>query len=562
MKKAAIWILPLLAGIYVGYSLYPFIKGSVNIAGTDKIDYIFNAIVRDYVEEKDPDKIREAAAKGMLESLDAHSMYISKEDMKRVHEDFQGSFEGVGIEFDVISDTITVIHPIPGGASYELGIKSGDKIVKIDGKNVIGIPRAKVPKLLKGPKGTKVAVHIHRNGSQGLIKYEIIRAKIPINSVEAAFLASGSDVGVLVLNRFSATTYREIVDSLSVMKAKGMRKLLIDLRDNPGGLLSESYFVADEFIKEGDTIVYTMGRRKEFLEYYLAETGGLFEDIPLIVMINRASASASEILAGAVQDLDRGLVVGATSFGKGLVQRQYEISDGSAFRLTISKYYTPSGRSIQRPYKNKTQYRSLVGRLERYEGDNITHSIEKLRKEVKNEGKEMVVTPSYVLIKSEENGEKRVDSLPIFKTKSGRTVLGGGGVVPDYVIKSDTITDMSVKLRSERLFFDFADKYLSSEGGFIEPKYRDNFDAFLEYFIVDSKLIGLFKKFAEDHGVEWSVQDYKIDEDFIKTSIKASIASSIWSRAKYIQTFYQCDRQYLVALTLFDKAVEIQNMRK
>jgi len=388
MKKRVIFgSLVLIVGFILGVLITPLISGDSIYDQFEKYKKVFGITVKNYVDEVDTQKINEAAIRGMLNELDPHSVYIDAKEMKDVEEDFQGSFEGIGVQFDIINDTINIISPISGGPSESVGIQSGDKIVTIDKEDAIGIERADVPKKLKGPKGTQVVLGIKREGSKDLIEFTIIRDKIPLYSVDASFMFDNTDIGFIKVNRFASNTYSELKEALSDLKTKGMKKLILDLRGNPGGFLQQAYYMANEFLNSGDTIVYTKGRRPEFDEYMIAKTTGDNVKLPLIVLVNQGSASASEIVSGSIQDLDRGLIVGTTTFGKGLVQRQYDIGDGTAFRLTISRYFTASGRSIQRPYKDKLDYRKLAGRLELEEGANIEHALDKVKKAIEEENK-------------------------------------------------------------------------------------------------------------------------------------------------------------------------------
>ena len=405
-------------GLILGLLIQPVISGDNIYDQIKRLQEVLSTVVKNYVDPVDTQKISEAAIKGMLNELDPHSVYITSEEMKQVDEDFQGSFDGIGVQFDIMDDTIVVISPIAGGPSENVGIQSGDKIIKIDNENAVGINRDDVPKKLRGPKGTKVTVDIKRSNNPELLHFEIIRDKIPLYTVDASFIVDSTDIGVIVVNRFAATTHEELVDAAQKLSQQGMKKLILDLRGNPGGFLNQAVMMADEFLPGGDTIVYTKGRRPEFDELFTSTQGGLLENIPLIVLVNAGSASASEIVSGAIQDLDRGLIVGETSFGKGLVQRQYPLSDGAAFRLTIARYYTPSGRSIQRPYKDKTEYRSLVGRIELQEGSNIGTALENVKKEIAAENAKKIK-------EGKKNEVINIDSIPIYYTRSRRTVLGG-----------------------------------------------------------------------------------------------------------------------------------------
>lgn len=536
-------------GFLVGFVFQPLISGDNIFQQVRKFDKVLNIAFQNYVEDVDTQKLVEAAIKGMLNELDVHSVFIPAEEMKRVQEDFSGSFEGIGVEFDIVNDTITIVSPIPGGPSETIGIMAGDKIVNIDDSTAIGAERADVPKRLKGPKGTIVKVDIKRGNSNDLLHFSITRDKIPLLSVDASFMIENTDIGVVVINRFSATTHDELIDAMKSLRQVGMNKLILDLRGNPGGYLNQAFLMADEFVKRGDTIVYTKGRKSEFDDMYIATSGQQFENIPVICLINAGSASASEIVSGAIQDLDRGLVVGETSYGKGLVQRQYDIGDGSAFRLTISKYYTPSGRSIQRPYKDKDKYRHLVGRLELEEGNYIKDGYNKIIEQVRK--------------LNEKDKKDTIDfkSLPMYKTKSGRVVFGGGGITPDYIVKSDTITKMSAEIRRQNLFFEFTDSYLKGKGKGLREKYKNNYEKFLTSFEIDDDILNEFKVLAESKGVTWNNEDYQVDKEYYQIAIKATIARTVWDRSKYLQIFYTIDKQVNKAVELFPEALRISKLK-
>lgn len=539
-----------LSGILAGMVFQPLISRDNIYDQMDKFNYIFNMALKNYVDEVNPNTLMESAIKGMLSELDPHSVYISADDMKSVDEDMQGSFDGIGVQFDILSDTITVISPIAGGPSEGVGIMAGDKIVKIDDENAVGMSRDNVPKKLRGKKGTIVKLDIFRRGNTKLISFDVVRDKIPLYSVDAKYLMEGSDIGVIVVNRFAATTYDELIQAAKDLKTQGMKKLVLDLRGNPGGYLNQAFMIADEFLPgEGDTIVYTKGRRDEFTEVFTAKRGNEFEELPLVVLINAGSASASEIVSGAIQDLDRGLIVGTTSFGKGLVQRQYKNPDGSAFRLTISRYYTPSGRSIQRPYNDKIGYRNLVGRLELEEGANIQHALEKIKKDLK---------------KAKDDKQKDSmdpDSIPVFHTRNGRMVLGGGGITPDYIVKTDTLTDFGVDVRSKGVFNEFISNNLSS-GKKYKEEYGNNFSKFYKEFKVTNEIMADFKKLAESKGVKWNEEQYKIDKDYIEITIKALLANAIWDRSRQAEVFSALDKQLMKAISLFPEAEKISKKRK
>jgi carboxyl-terminal processing protease len=542
-------IFSILIGLILGIIAIPTTNSKENniYEELEKFRYVYNMAFRNYVDSVDTKKLTEAAIRGMLKELDPHSVYIDADEMKQVEEDFAGSFEGIGVQFDILNDTIVVIAPITDGPSEKLGIQAGDKIVKIDHQNAVGIKRDDVPKKLKGAKGTHVILDIKRSGDKNLIQFDIIRDKIPIYTVDASFIIDNSDIGVVAVNRFAATTHKELMDAVEKLKAKGMKRLILDLRGNPGGFLDQAYLMADEFIRKGDTIVYTKSRISAFDEVKLATEGGELEDIPIIVLVNAGSASASEIVSGAIQDLDRGLIVGETSFGKGLVQRQYPLMDGSAFRLTISRYYTPSGRCIQRPYDDPINYRRLVGRLELEEGSNLEHSLDKIKKEQA----------------SEKDTTKKInlDSIPLYYTRGGRTLLGGGGIIPDYIIKTDTITRFSAELRRKRIFYEFINNNLMA-GRDVKEKYKDNFDRFYKEFKITDDMMKDLRKLAESKEIKWNEESAKIDDQFIKIELKSQLARQIWGRNEYMMVFSDIDDQIQKAKNLFPEAEKIHKMKK
>lgn len=541
MKKIIFGTFAISLGIIVGVFVQPSISGDNVYQEFDKYKTVFNTAYRNYVDEIDAGEITEAAIKGMLNKLDVHSVYIPPEQKKKVDEDFQGHFHGIGIQFDMLQDSITVISPLNGGPSEKLGILAGDKIVKIDGENAVGIPRREVPKRLKGPKGTLVTVDIYRNGVDSLIHFDIIRDKIPSWSLDAYFIIDKTDIGYLKFNRFSQTTHQEMMKAVKELRSKGMKRMILDLRYNPGGYLEQAFLMANEFLSRGDTVVFTKGRRPSFNSAYQSPGNGSLRDIPVIVLVNASSASASEIVSGAIQDQDRGLVVGETTFGKGLVQRQYDLDDGSAFRITISYYYTPSGRSIQRPFKDKDAYRRLVGRLELEDGAKMEDALEKLKEVADSTG-------------------KNLDSL-IYYTKKGRKVFAGGGITPDYIVKETRLLkDFTVEIRKKRLFTIFADIYLNNEGKFIKEKYENSFIDFYRNFELNEEAWDAFKDLVEENEIEWNDEQFEEDKDFIITRIKTDMANIIWTRHESRQMSTNLDKQLEEAIKLFPEAEKIYSM--
>ena len=555
MRRIIIGVFALSVGIIIGAFVQPGYSGDNIYQNLKKFETVFNVAYKNYVTDVQSGELVDEAIKGMLGHLDVHSVYIPPEQKKRVDEEFQGHFHGIGIQFDMLEDSITVISPLGGGPSEKLGILAGDKIVQIDGENAVGIPRGDVPKRLKGPKGTLVTVDIFREGESDLLHFEIIRDKIPDWSLDARFMIDGTDIGYLKFNRFSAKTHQEMMDAVAHLKTKGMKKMILDLRGNPGGYLDQAFYMANEFLPVGDTIVYTEGRRAAFNETKISRRDGRLQDIPLIVLVNRGSASASEIVSGAIQDLDRGIIAGETSFGKGLVQRQYPLEDGSAFRITISYYYTPSGRSIQRPFKDKDKYRNLVGRLDLEEG--FTFNQEDIKEKI------------FDLLK-EENDEKglgedfNLDSIPIFHTRNGRTVFGGGGITPDYIVKYDTtkLSDFTVSVARKRLMTIFADKWLKEDDGrSLRSKYENDFTGFLRDYEVNKDTWEEFEDLVDSKGIEWNDEEFEKDKDYISTYIKADMANIIWSRHEQRQVWTSIDRQLKKSVELFPEAKRILSLK-
>ncbi len=533
-RIAGIITIAIVLGIGLGAYVQPAVGGDSVFEQVRKFNDVLSHAAKAYVDEVDTQALTEAALRGMLEELDPHSVYITAKDMERVEEDFKGSFEGVGVEFDIIDDTITIISPIIGGPSHALGILAGDKIVKIDDTTSVGLSRRDVPKKLRGDKGTEVRVHIKRSSEPELLVFDITRDKIPLNSVDASFIIDGTDIGFISTNRFSATTHTEVVKAARALKQQGMKKLMLDLRGNPGGYLDQAFRIADEFIPSGQKIVYTKGRRPEFNETFWSTNVGELEEIPLVVLINGGSASASEIVSGAIQDLDRGIVVGQTSFGKGLVQRQYMLGDGSAYRLTISKYYTPSGRLIQRPYGDKKKYYSGEGRVEGDEGSNLDHS---------------------------QDLDSTDQDKPKFTTTGGRTVYGGGGITPDYIVKSDTIGFLARKLRAKNLYWKTGDQIMKNRGSKLRTKYGDDLSRYLREFKITDTDMAILKGFAEEEEIEWDADEYKIDEDFLHIVLKAYVGRSIFNNNGYSAVMLQIDSQSQQAMELFPEASKIAKLQ-
>ena len=473
-----------------------------------------------YVEDVDWDKTMAGAQNGLMEALDPHSVYIPGDRMDQINETFRGNFEGIGIEFDIIDNYITVITPIVGSPSEGL-LSPGDQIVKIDGESAYKITRDGVFDKLRGPKGSKVELDIARIGETELIPITIIRDKIPIYSVLAKFVMEDG-TGYILLNRFSSTTSEEMITAINELDTQGMQRLIIDLRNNSGGYMDEVVKIVDFILPGGEKILSTKGRLKNANEEMYSKKKAAFFNKPLIVMINRGSASASEILAGAVQDLDRGIVVGETSFGKGLVQRQYPLRDGSAVRVTVARYYTPSGRLIQRPYEKGDANDYYAELYDENYGKDTTH----------------------------------LDDRPKFQTKLGRTVYGGGGITPDYLLADPaTISRDLAKVRRHdiRLFFKIASDYAAEH-----PELGNDWQDFVSNYKVDDVFIEeVYQKIFTQEGLELDEAAIRGDDETIRYYIKSELAAKLWGRNEQYQIRTSMDNQIQEARSYFDKAKEI-----
>lgn len=527
------FFLLVIIGVILGIQLEKVFSGDNLRESIRKFNDVLTYTEKFYVEEVDTQKLVESAINGMFSELDPHSVYISAKDFTTVEESFRGDFEGIGIEFQVVNDTLTVVSPITGGPSEQLGIQSGDRITEIDGEDAVGITNDEVRTKLRGKAGTTVKVTILRPGFEKKFEYSIVRDKIPLYSLDTRLMLDDKTAYISV-SRFSETTFDELLEALNEMDKQGMKQLVLDLRGNPGGYLSQAVEIADLFIDGKKKIVYTKGRRPEFDEDYFSSKPYKFEKIPIIVLINRGSASASEIVSGAIQDWDRGLVVGETSFGKGLVQRQFELFDNSAIRLTISEYYTPSGRLIQRDYKDKKDkddYYTEAMQLNEEEGDNLEHNAEQ-------------------------------DSLkPKYKTDKGRTVYGGGGITPDYIVKSDKLENYALELLRNNIFYSFILNYLDSHTNDIKTKYGEDLSYFIKDFKIDDNVVKSFIDYASSKEIEYNDEEFQKDKDYIVARLKAQIARNFWKNEGWYSVLITSDEQVNKALTLFNEAKDLANLK-
>jgi carboxyl-terminal processing protease len=486
----------------------------------DKLNSILNIIESNYVDSVNRNDLVETAIPAILKKLDPHSVYIPAKDLARSNEPLQGNFEGIGISFSMLTDTILVISTIPGGPSEKLGLLPGDKILYVNDSLVAGrhIIDEKIMGMLKGPRGTMVKIKVLRNGQKDLIPFEITRDKIPIYSVDVDYMVNDS-IGYIKINTFAMTTYDEFMKGLRELKEHGMTSLILDLRGNSGGIMEAAINIADQFLKEGQLIVYTKGRASPRSE--AKATGkGEFETGNLVVLIDEWSASASEILAGALQDNDRGTIIGRRSFGKGLVQEPIPFSDGSGMRLTIARYYTPTGRSIQKSYKEG--YDKYYADLnERY-----THG-------------EFEIPDSIHFS----------DSLK-FTTPGGKTVYGGGGIMPDKFVPVDTsgVSPYFLKIRS--YIYRFALKYTENNRELLK-KYTETGE--MEKYLDKQALLDQFVQFASANGIKKDPVGIKISGEIIHTQIEAYIARNILDNKGFYPIWERIDTTLKYAIDYLKK---------
>ena len=525
--------LVLTLGIAVGMLIGVNLKSSGTWSGgstNQKLREVLSLIERNYVDETVPDDLVDDAIEHMLGKLDPHSVYISASDREAANEDLRGNYEGIGIEFSIFRDTLTVVTPLSGGPSENAGLLSGDKIVKVGEKNIagVGLTNAEVYKLLKGPSGTQVSLQVLRR--KEIIDFTIERAKIPQFSVDVSYMID-KETGYIKINRFASTTYQEFYDALYKLKSKGMKKLILDLQGNPGGYMDEATELADEFLPEGRKIVYTKGKNGHFAQNVDATSSGFFEKGELIVLVNEGSASASEILAGALQDNDRALLVGRRTFGKGLVQNPFSLKDGSELRLTISRYYTPSGRSIQKPYGDDFSYaEDLDNRFKRGE---FFHS----------------------------DSIKFNDSLR-YKTLGGRSVYGGGGIMPDYFVPLDTTQNLSLlnDLYGSSTIQEYSLNYSEQNRKRLEDI---GLDQYLTSFQVNDEMLSDLMNMAVRNGVKYKKEDFSAGKDIIRIHVKAQIARKIWNNDGFYPVINTLNESLQQAIKIFETGTqEILNIKR
>ncbi len=498
---------------------------------TQKFATLLKMIDRYYVDSVNTDEIVENAIVKMLEELDPHSIYFSAEELKEANEPLDGSFEGVGIQFNIFKDTIMVVTPIAGGPSERLGIMPGDRIVQVEDEPTAGvdITNKDVIRLLKGPKGTKVKVFIKRDGEKGLLEFNITRDKIPIYSVVASHMID-ERIGYVKINRFAKTTINELRSALTELKDSGMKDLILDLQGNGGGMLRTAINMSDEFLSDDKLIVYTEGRAFPRENTY-ASYDGLFEKGRLVILVDGGSASASEIVSGAVQDWDRGLIVGRRSFGKGLVQRPMNLGDGSAVRMTVQQYFTPTGRCIQKPYDDG---------VEAYRNDPITRF----------ENGELLSLDSL----------KLPDSLKYHTLIKKREVYGGGGIIPDIFVPIDTTSNSESfrKTLNKGLMNKYAHEYVDAKRSELTNAYPTE-DDFVSGYSLSKNEIKEFREFVANEGVEISNEEWAISGEAMKVRLIAFIGRNLFESSTFYRIIGELNETLLEAIEIlkdgrFEKA--------
>lgn len=490
-----------------------------------KLLMVENIVNNLYVDNVDEEKIVENAVRGILENLDPHSSYSTKEETTSSQETMQGSFSGIGIQFNMQKDTLYVVQTIAGGPSEKVGILPGDRFIAVDDSIIAGrkLKNTDIMKRLRGPKGTKVNIKVKRGSNAELLEFRITRDDIPLNSIDAVYMADGK-TGYIRLSRFAATSYKEFKDAITKLKKQGMQQLILDLTDNGGGYMQIAAQIANEMLNRGNLIVYTQGRKSP-RQNLNADGSGTFRTQKVVVMINQFSASASEILSGAVQDWDRGVVVGRRSFGKGLVQREFLLPDSSSFRLTIARYYTPSGRNIQKPY--------VKGDREDYDKDIIDRY---------NHGELQSADSIHF-----------ADSLKHTTLRLHRTVYGGGGIMPDVFVPLDATqyTDYHRRLVAKGIIPQFALRYVDKNRADLKAQYPDA-QKFIKEFTVTDEMLNNLIDAGKAEKVDFDKSQFAKSKEMLRTFVKAAIANDLFSTGAYFQIVNEQNDIYKEALSIIN----------
>jgi carboxyl-terminal processing protease len=527
----------LAAGVLLGSTFFSGGKKLSDVAkGYAKYREVLMLVENNYVDSVNTDELVDFSIAKMLEKLDPHTAYFNTEEATAARSQLESGFDGIGVEFNIYNDTVYVVTPLSGGPSETAGIQSGDRIISVNKENLSGpgVTNAQVYKLLRGKRGTKVDLAIERVGLNEKMNFAVVRDRIPTYSVDASYMVD-QEIGYIKVSRFSETTFDEFKSALKTLKAEGLKNLILDLRGNPGGYMERATSMADEFIAGDKLLVYTEGKDSRFDRKTRSHVDGLFEQGPLIVLVDEGSASASEILAGALQDHDRALVVGRRSYGKGLVQMPIKLSDASELRLTISRYYTPSGRSIQKPYE--------LGKGEDYSLD-LSH---------RYESGELFNVDSI-----------KFDKTKTYKTDGGRIVYGGGGITPDIFVPKDTLLNSKYlfELYSKNIIREYALRYANENKKKLE---KQSFKEFLTSFQISDAMLGEMVKDASKSGIKPNEKELRHSKSLITSQTKAIIGRYVWGRKQknglnneVFQVLNPTDNVYQQAVQLFSQAEQLE----
>ena len=539
------YILPALAllmlGAVLGVQLDSYFSNGDTFQQLKKLEKAFVIINRQYVDPVDSGPVAEEGIRGMLEHLDPHSSYIPEDDVKQVRDSYEGSFGGIGIMFEMVRDTARVITPIADGPSDKVGVMAGDRIVQIEDSTAVGLNSRGIQKRLKGPIDTDVQMTVYRPGMDRSYTFTITRDEIPLYSINTAYMMD-EETGYIEIDRFSMTTHDEFMEKMKMLKGEGMERLVLDLRSNPGGVMRSAIEIADEMLGSGMTILQTKGRQSNMNNQYRATGGGTFENQPVIVLVNGQSASASEIVTGALQDHDRAYVVGQRTFGKGLIQKQFELPDGSLLQMTVGRYYTPAGRLVQTPYENgskKDYYEQKFSTI-----DDATFNLSAYKESIP-------------------------DSLA-YQTDHGRTVFGGGGILPDHVVQPDTLS-IRRHIAGSGLDINFMTRWFSRHEQQVREEWNEREDAFMANYETPDAVVDSFWTFAakksleltDDPAAARASNDVFLQTDaedahhYVSTRLKALLARQLYGSSTWRPILNQVDPVVQEALSLWSNAQEL-----
>ncbi|MFT7149770.1 MAG: carboxyl-terminal processing protease [Nonlabens sp.] len=528
IKLPILLTIAVIVGILIGSEFAEPKTDKKYLSSILKFRELLEYIENDYVDSVDTETLIEESIENMLDKLDPHTIYIPPKDRERTASQLRATYDGIGVEFNLLRDTLYVVSPLPGGPSEQAGIVSGDKIVSVDGENIagIGMNNTKVFDMLRGPRGSKVEVGVVRRNESELLAFELKRGAIPQYSIDASYMIDG-EMGYIKVNRFAETTYDEFKRALTELKSQGMTKLILDLQNNTGGYMSAAIGMSNEFLPAGETIVSQKGQSDKYDSKARATNDGIFKEGALVVLVNEGSASASEIVAGALQDNDRALIVGRRSFGKGLVQLPFNLRDGSELRMTIARYYTPSGRSIQKPYDDgEKDYNSDY--YNRY-------------------------TSGELFVKDSVQFDEELS----YKTTNGRTVYGGGGIMPDYFVALDT-ADISAyvnRLSASNTIREYTLDYRDNHPELKEMSFED----YQANFEVKSEMLKELVLLGNKNNVRYSKRQFDKSRNLISYLVKARIARDLYDDDAFYKIYNETNEIYKQAIALFRNPDLLQN---